>query len=84
MLSVRLTSNIEKNLTVYCNHMHVTKSQEVQEAAARWLTTAKNQMPRPLLNPTCHFLSVDDPIRIFIGIAKDDMSTDKLTRITRG
>jgi hypothetical protein len=29
-------------------------------------------------------LSPDDPIRAFIGIAKDGMSTDELMRMTRG
>jgi hypothetical protein len=30
------------------------------------------------------FLAPDDPIRQFIGIAKDGMSTDELMRMTRG
>lgn len=83
MLSVRLAPNIEKNLNAYCKHMHMTKSQVVQEAVAQWLTTAKNQMP-PAAESDLSFLSADDPIRAFIGIAKDGMSTDELMRMTRG
>lgn len=83
MLSVRLPPNIEKNLNAYCKHMHMTKSQVVQEAVSQWLTTAKNQMPSAA-ESDLSFLSPDDPIRAFIGIAKDGMSTDELMRMTRG
>jgi len=83
MLSVRLSPNIEKNLNAYCKHMHMTKSQVVQEAVSQWLTTAKNQMPSAP-ESDLSFLSPDDPIRAFIGIAKDGMSTDELMRMTRG
>jgi len=34
--------------------------------------------------PDLSFLAADDPIRQFIGIAKDGMSTDELMRMTRG
>jgi hypothetical protein len=39
-----------------------------------------NAAPEPDLS----FLAPDDPIRQFIGIAKDGMSTDELMRMTRG
>jgi hypothetical protein len=83
MLSVRLTPHIEKNLNAYCKQMHMTKSQVVQEAVAQWLNTATSQIP-PAAEADLSFLSPDDPIRAFIGIAKDGMSADDLMRMTRG
>lgn len=83
MLSVRLPQNIENNLTEYCKHMRMTKSQVVQEAVEQWLISAKKKMPKTAA-PDLSFLAPDDPIREFIGIAKDGMSTDELMRMTRG
>ena len=83
MLSVRLTPHIEKNLNAYCKQMHMTKSQVVQEAVAQWLNTATNQT-LPAAEADLSFLSADDPIRAFIGIAQDGMSADDLMRMTRG
>lgn len=83
MLSVRLPQNIENNLTEYCKHMRMTKSQVVQEAVEQWLISAKKKMPKTA-EPDLSFLAPDDPIREFIGIAKDGMSTDELMRMTRG
>jgi hypothetical protein len=37
-----------------------------------------------LLASSVSFLAPDDPIRQFIGIAKDGLSTDELMRMTRG
>jgi hypothetical protein len=83
MLSVRLSPTIEKNLTAYCKQMQMTKSQVVQEAVAQWLNTATTQIPSAA-ESDLSFLSPDDPIRAFIGIAKDGMSADDLMRMTRG
>lgn len=83
MLSVRLPQNIESNLTAYCKHMRITKSQVVQEAVEQWLNTAKQKISKTA-EPDLSFLAPDDPIREFIGIAKDGMSTDELMRMTRG
>ena len=83
MLSVRLPQNVENNLTAYCKHMRMTKSQVVQEAVEQWLNTAKKKMPKTV-EPDLSFLAPNDPIREFIGIAKDGMSTDELMRMTRG
>ena len=83
MLSVRLPQNVENNLTEYCKHMRMTKSQVVQEAVEQWLISAKKKMPKAA-EPDLSFLAPDDPIREFIGIAKDGMSTDELMRMTRG
>lgn len=85
MLSVRLPETIERDLTQYCASRNLTKSQVVQEALAEYLvearspTTAKSS-PEPDLS----FLAPDDPIRQFIGIAKDGPSTDEWMAITRG
>ena len=85
MLSVRLPETLERELTQYCAARKLSKSQVVQEALAEYLVAAKtasghNTAPEPDLS----FLAPDDPIRQFIGIAKDGMSTDELMRMTRG
>jgi hypothetical protein len=85
MLSVRLPETVERELTQYCAARKLSKSQVVQEALAEFLVAAKspsskNEAPEPDLS----FLAADDPIRQFIGIAKDGMSTDELMRMTRG
>lgn len=83
MLSVRLPQNTESNLNAYCKHMGMTKSQVVQEAIEQWLVTAKKKMPQAA-EPDLSFLAPDDPLREFIGIAKEGMSTEELMRMTRG
>jgi hypothetical protein len=85
MLSVRLPETVERELTQYCAARKLSKSHVVQEALAEYLVAAKtasshNAAPEPDLS----FLALDDPIRQFIGIAKDGMSTDELMRMTRG
>jgi hypothetical protein len=85
MLSVRLPETVERELTQYCAARKLSKSHVVQEALAEYLMAAKtasshNAAPEPDLS----FLAPDDPIRQFIGIAKDGMSTDELMRMTRG
>jgi hypothetical protein len=57
----------------------------VQEALAEYLVAAKTpSAAKPQPEPDLSFLAADDPIRQFIGIAKDGMSTDELMRMTRG
>ena len=85
MLSVRLPETVERELTQYCAARKLSTSHVVQEALAEYLVAAKtasghNAAPEPDLS----FLAPDDPIRQFIGIAKDGMSTDELMRMTRG
>jgi hypothetical protein len=85
MLSVRLPETVERELTQYCAARKLSKSHVVQEALAEYLVAAKtasshNAAPEPDLS----FLAPDDPIRQFIGIAKDGMSTDELMCMTRG
>ena len=85
MLSVRLPETLERELTQYCAARKLSKSQVVQEALAEYLVAAKtapSQSAAP--EPDLSFLAPDDPIRQFIGIAKDGMSTDELMRMTRG
>ena len=85
MLSVRLPETIERNLKLYCARRNVTKAQVVQDALAQFLVTALETAPdQPAPEPDLSFLAPDDPIRQFIGIAKDGMSTDELMRMTRG
>jgi hypothetical protein len=79
MLSVRLPDAIERDLVQFCAARNLTKSQVVQEALAEYLVAAK-----PPIDPDLSFLAVDDPIRQFIGIAKDGPSTDEWMAATRG
>ena len=85
MLSVRLPEAIERDLNQYCASRKLTKSQVVQEALAEYLVEARSpSSTKPAPEPDLSFLAPDDPIRQFIGIAKDGMSTDELMRMTRG
>lgn len=85
MLSVRLPEAIERDLAQFCVSRKLTKSQVVQEALAEYMVVAKASSPtKPVPEPDLSFLAPDDPIRQFIGIAKDGMSTDELMRMTRG
>jgi hypothetical protein len=85
MLSVRLPEAIERDLTQFCATRKLTKSQVVQEALAEYLVAAKASSPsKPAPEPDLSFLAPDDPIRQFIGIAKDGPSTDEWMAITRG
>jgi len=85
MLSVRLPETMERDLNQYCASRKLSKSQVVQEALAEYLLAAKTSTHgKPAPEPDLSFLADDDPIRKFIGIAKDGMSTDELMRMTRG
>ena len=85
MLSVRLPEAIERDLTQFCATRKLTKSQVVQEALVEYLVEAKSSnAAKPAPEPDLSFLAPDDPIRQFIGIAKDGMSTVELMRMTRG
>jgi hypothetical protein len=85
MLSVRLPETVERELTQYCAARKLSKSHVVQEALAEYLVAAKAPpVGKPAPEPDLSFLAPDDPIRQFIGIAKDGMSTDELMRMTRG
>ena len=85
MLSVRLPEAVERDLTQFCATRKLTKSQVVQEALAEYMVAAKAASPdKPTPEPDLSFLAPDDPIRQFIGIAKDGPSTDEWMAITRG
>ena len=85
MLSVRLPETVERELTQYCAARKLSKSHVVQEALAEYLMAAKTASSHDAApEPDLSFLAPDDPIRQFIGIAKDGMSTDELMRMTRG
>ena len=85
MLSVRLSETMERDLKQFCAVRKLSKSQVVQEALAEYLVAAQSQsLGTAAPEPDLSFLAPDDPIRQFIGIAKDGMSTDELMRMTRG
>lgn len=85
MLSVRLPEAVERDLTQYCAVRKLTKSQVVQEALAEYMLAAKVPSPnKSASEPDLSFLAPDDPIRQFIGIAKDGPSTDEWMAMTRG
>jgi hypothetical protein len=85
MLSVRLPEATERDLAQFCAVRKMTKSQVVQEALAEYLLTAKTPpVGKPAPEPDLSFLAPDDPIRQFIGMAKDGPSTDEWMAVTRG
>jgi hypothetical protein len=85
MLSVRLSETIERDLKQFCAVRTMTKSQVLQEALAEYMVAAQAPSDgKAAPEPDLSFLAPDDPIRQFIGIAKDGMSTDELMRMTRG
>jgi hypothetical protein len=85
MLSVRLSETMERDLKQFCAVRKMTKSQVVQEALAEYMVAAQAPSDgKAAPEPDLSFLAPDDPIRQFIGIAKDGMSTDELMRMTRG
>jgi hypothetical protein len=85
MLSVRLSETMERDLTQFCAVRKLSKSQVVQEALAEYLVAKQSPSHgKAAPEPDLSFLAPDDPIRQFIGIAKDGMSTDELMRMTRG
>ena len=85
MLTVRLPETIERDLNQFCASRHLHKSQVVQQALVQYMATA-NSLSRDALFPELDltFLSPDDPIRQFIGIANDGPSTNEWMDITRG
>jgi hypothetical protein len=85
VLTVRLPETIERDLNQFCASRHLHKSQVVQQALVQYMATA-NCLSRDALFPELDltFLSPDDPIRQFIGIAKDGPSTNEWMDITRG
>ena len=85
MLSVRLPETMERELTQYCATRQLSKSHVVQEALAEYLVAVKSpNNAKALPEPDLSFLAPDDPIRQFIGIAREGPSTDEWMAITRG
>jgi hypothetical protein len=85
MLSVRLPDTMERDLKQFCAVHKLSKSQVVQEALAQYMVASQSPSHgKAAPEPDLSFLAPDDPIRQFIGIAKDGMSTDELMRMTRG
>jgi hypothetical protein len=85
MLSVRLPRHLEDELAACSSARGVTKSHIVQEALGKYLGEVRAAAPpKAAPEPDLSFLAPDDPIRAFIGICKDGMSTDELMRMTRG
>jgi hypothetical protein len=85
MLSVRLPETMERELTQYCATRQLSKSHVVQEALAEYLVAVKSpNSAKALPEPDLSFLAPDDPIRQFIGIAREGPSTDEWMAITRG
>ena len=84
MLTVRLPETIERDLNQFCASRHLHKSQVVRQALVQYMASANSPSCAALLpEPDLSFLSPDDPIRQFIGIAKDGPSTNEWMDITR-
>ena len=85
MLTVRLPAIIERDLNQFCASRHLRKSQVVQQALVQYMASANSpSRGTPLPEPDLSFLEPDDPIRQFIGIAKEGPSTDEWMAFTRG
>jgi len=85
VLTVRLPAIIERDLNQFCASRHLRKSQVVQQALVQYMASANSpSRDTPLPEPDLSFLELDDPIRQFIGIAKEGPSTDEWMAITRG
>lgn len=85
MLTVRLPAIIERDLNQFCASRHLRKSQVVQQALVQYMASANSpSRDTPLPEPDLSFLEPDDPIRQFIGIAKEGPSTDEWMAFTRG
>jgi hypothetical protein len=85
VLTVRLTETIERDLNQFCASRHLHKSQVVRQALVQYMASANSPKCAALLpEPDLSFLLLDDPIRKFIGIAKDGPTTNEWMDITRG
>ena len=85
MQTVRLPETIERDLNQFCASRRLNKSQVVQQALVQYMVSANSRSrDTPLPEPDLSFLSADDPIRQFIGIAKEGPSTDEWMAISRG
>ena len=85
MLTVRLPETIERDLNQFCAFRHLHKSQVVQQALVQYMASANSLSRDALLpEPDLSFLALDDPIRQFIGIAKEGPITDEWMAVTRG
>ena len=85
MPTVRLTETIERDLNQFCAPRLLDKSLVVQQALVQYMASANSQSrDTPLPESDLSFLSPDDPIRQFIGIAKVGPSTNEWMAITRG
>ena len=85
MLTVRLPAIIERDLNQFCASRHLHKTQVVRQALVQYMASANSpSRDTPLPEPDLSFLEPDDPIRQFIGIAKEGPSTDEWMAITRG
>lgn len=74
MLSVRLPETLEGQLAAYCSRSGLSKSQVVQAALTKLLSSLQ---PKPVLDSK-------DPLAKWVGVVKGGMSSDELMRMTRG
>lgn len=75
MLSVRLTPPLEKQLAVFCDAQHVSKSSVVQLALERHLSLVAK--PARVAKPANPFASLR-------GTGNHKLTTDQIMQMTRG
>jgi hypothetical protein len=75
MLSVRLTSPLEKQLAVFCEMQHVSKSSVVQIALEKHLSLVSKQ---------AQAAKTANPFAALRGTGNCKLSTEQIMQMTRG
>ena len=85
MLFARLPKPIEHELNQFCAYNNLNQSHVVQAALSAYMASNLTALhAKRLREPDLSFLSPYDPIRQFIGVAKEGPSTDEWMTIIRG
>ncbi len=79
MLSVRLSENLESQLSHYCQTNGLSKSQVVQTALSVHLSNQSWLSQHPISG-----IDTTDPLAKWLGRSASNMSTDELMHMTRG
>ncbi|MEY4736476.1 MAG: hypothetical protein RL302_795 [Pseudomonadota bacterium] len=75
MLSVRLPENLQNQLAVYCEALHLTKSAVVQKALEKHLETVAKPVKKS---------KSTNPFSALRGTGNKKYTTDQIMRMTRG
>ncbi len=75
MLSVRLPENLQNQLAVYCETLHLTKSAVVQQALEKHLEAVATSAKKT---------KSTNPFSALRGAGNKKYTTDQIMRMTRG